>query len=98
MENKSYSWIVWDNVDGLVVKTDDYQEALTEYNKCVKWAREVVDCNDGFEKNENIVLAKVEKHFFSYDTGNPVIDYDENGEEFEVLDSTYWSWKEISYD
>jgi hypothetical protein len=89
-------WIVWDNEYGLMCMTVDRNEALREYERCKESARDYVDSNGEFDSNESVILAKVEKHFYSYDTGRLVIVEDEDGKETETKD-TYWDWKEDAY-
>lgn len=88
-------WIVWDDEQGLVCTTGDYEEALKVYERCKESAKEYARSNGEFTGEEDIILAKVDKRFHSYDTLKPVIKEDENGETIET-DDTYWDWDEIT--
>lgn len=84
-------WMVWTDEDGLCGIFDTKEEAEKEYEVQKKAYKNAFDGE--FYGNEHVVLAEVKKNFYSYDTKNPAIDYDEDGEEFETGD-TYWDWKE----
>lgn len=89
-------WIVYDNEEGLVGVYDNHDEALKEYTKCKNAQMDWVHEEGGFSTDETVILAKVEKHFYGYETDKKAIDYDENGEEFET-DDNCWDWKEDTY-
>lgn len=85
-------WMVWSNDSGLIVITNNKVEAMKEYEKEKQWYKYSFDHE--FYGDKRIVLAKVERDFYSHDTGNPVIDYDDEGNEVERNGETYWDWKE----
>ena len=85
--------MVYDNEDGLIGIFDSYEKALHEYNLCKEVQKEYVQRNNEFTTDEIIVIAKVERQFYGYETNEKVVDYDENGEEFETVDNS-WDWKE----
>ncbi len=87
-------WIVYSDIDGMSLMTDDKEKALKEYEEL---KRHYKDSFDGeFSTDEQVVLAKVERNFYSADTGERVVEEDENGEEYLTKD-TYWDWKEDIY-
>ena len=89
-------WLVYDNENGLVGIFDKKEEAEKEYQHSKKLMKDYVDIDGEFVRGERLVLAKVEKQMYSYDTKEPVIEEDEEGNEYETKD-TYWNWKEESY-
>lgn len=84
-------WMVWSHDEGLVITTDNREQAELEYEKSKQWYKNSFDGE--FYTDEHVILAKVEKQFYSADTGKPIIEEDENGEEIESTD-TYWEWRE----
>lgn len=91
-----YMWMVYDNENGLVGVFDEYDEALSKYEKCKATCEDWVHEDGEFSTDETVILAKVEKYLYSYDTGDPVKEENENGEEVNTGD-TYWDFKEIAY-
>lgn len=89
-------WIVYDNEEGLLGIYDNYDEALNDYEKCKASQKDYVQGEGEFTTDETVILAKVEKHFYGYETDKKFLDYDENGEEFET-DDNLWDWKEDRY-
>ena len=79
-------WIVCSNEDGIYLVTDDYEEALEAYEKLKGEAEQYVNSNGYFECDEDVILAKIDKRFFAYETENKVEDKYEN----------YWDFKEFS--
>lgn len=87
-------WLVWSYDDGVTMITVDKDKAIKEYEEL---KQSYIDSFDGeFNGDEHVILAKVEKRFYCADTGEPMIDYDDNGNEFETGD-TYWDWREDEY-
>ncbi|MDF2854254.1 MAG: hypothetical protein K0Q87_105 [Neobacillus sp.] len=84
-------WMVWSHDNGLVLTTDNKQEAEKVYDEEKQWYKNSFD--DEFTTDEHVVLAKIEKQFYSEDTKQPVYEEAEDGEEIETGD-TYWDWKE----
>lgn len=64
-ETNFEQWIVYDNEEGLVLLINDYEEALAKYEKCKKDCKDNVSNNGEFSSNETVVLAKVDKFFYS---------------------------------
>lgn len=80
---KKGEYIVHDNEDGLSIYTDNYSKALEEYEKCKKYCHDYVVDNAEFSGDERIILAKVEKVYFS----TPIGEFNEDEEEL-------WDFKE----
>ncbi len=85
-------WIVWSDTDDLCGIFRKEEEALKEYEHQKQWHEDNFDGE--FYGDEHVVLAKVKRNFYCHDTKEPVIDYDDDGKEFEKDDETYWGWKE----
>jgi hypothetical protein len=83
-------WIVYDWSEGLCGIFETKEEAEKEYEALKESNR--TQC-DEFYGEEEVILAKVEKRFYGYDTKKPVWVEDEHGNEIESAD-TYWGWKE----
>lgn len=79
-------WLVYDSDEGLVIVTDDYEEALAEYNELKKAWKDYVSKRDEFNGDERVILARIEKDFHSYET-------DEKAPEGD----NYWDWEESIY-
>lgn len=88
-------WIVWSRDDGVLCITDDREKAVSEYEETKQWYKDMFDGE--FDGDERVILAKVEKVFCCHDTGKPVIEYDDEGNEIELKDETYWDWKEDTF-
>ncbi|WP_242249325.1 hypothetical protein [Bacillus cereus group sp. BfR-BA-01328] len=81
-------WMVHDYEEGMVLITEDHEEALKKYKKYVKSVKGYVQDNDcEFEGDERVVLAKVERQTYAQATGR------------KVPGSTWdeWDWKEDKY-
>jgi hypothetical protein len=89
-------WVVYDSMEGLVCVTDDYNKALEEYEHYKESYKDYVRDNGEYSGDEQVILAEVKKNFFSYDTKEPVIEYDDDGNEVDTGD-TYWNWKEQEF-
>lgn len=89
-------WMVYDNEEGLVGVFSEYESALAHYEKCKATAEDYVSEEGEFTTDETIILAKVEKYLYSFDTKNPVMKEDDEGNEHPTKD-TYWGWKEDIY-
>lgn len=67
MKKNIEMWMVYTNEEGLVLITDDYDEALNTYNcekeQCENWASENLE----FTGEERVILSKIENHFFYRD-------------------------------
>ena len=81
-------WIVYDNEEGLVIQTDDYEKAVEEYEKQKAHQRQYAVDSGEFDENATVILAKVEKIMYPYDTGT-LAEASENQQ-------TYWDWKELN--
>lgn len=79
-------WIVYDWSDGLVGIFNDYEKAEKEYQEYKKHNKEQVDGE--FNGDEEVIIAKIDKRFYVYDTKRPVPTSPEN---------TYWEWKEDKF-
>lgn len=91
-------WMVFDSDEGLVGVYDNYTEAHTVYCKHVDGQQEASSCDNGFVSGEErVILSKVYKQLYPSDTGEPVLEEDEEGNEFATKD-TYWELKEEIYD
>jgi hypothetical protein len=91
-----WMWIVYDNEDGLIGIYEKHEEALQEYEKCKELQKNFVRGEGEFSTDETVILAKVERHLYGYETDKKAVDYDENGDEFETGDN-FWDWKEDIY-
>ncbi|OAK70077.1 hypothetical protein [Lederbergia galactosidilytica] len=89
-------WMVYDFEDGLVGIFEDKIKAVKEYKAYVESAKEYVDREGQFSLDERVILAKVERQIYGYETDEKATGYDENGEEFETGDNL-WDWKEEIY-
>jgi hypothetical protein len=87
-------WMVWCHDDGLVIITENKELAEQKYEETKKWYKDSFDGE--FTTDEHVVLAKVEKQFYSHDTGEEVFEEDEDGNEVETID-TYWGWNEDTF-
>lgn len=88
-KNRAGSWIVHDYEEGLVMITDDHEEAEREYELYKEETTDYVRNKGEFSGDERVILARIEKDFHSFDTGEPV-----EGESKE----TYWDTKEDIYE
>ena len=86
-------WIVCTGGDGICGIFRTREEAEKEYEKQKKF----YEPEDEVYGDERVILAKIEKQVYVRDTGEKVIDYDEEGNEFECKDLTYWEYKEEVY-
>ncbi|RYI30479.1 hypothetical protein EVU96_08685 [Bacillus infantis] len=89
-------WIVYEYENGVVYQGDNYEEAVKEYESYKEQTKDWVAQDNEFTSDENVILAKVEKHFYSQDTNKPVMEEDEKGNEYPTKD-TYWEFKEDIY-
>lgn len=89
-------WIVYNNIDGVYRLFDNRKDAEKEYQEVKEQMKDYVDIDGMFSRKERLVLAKVQKQTYSYDTKEPVMEEDEEGNEIETKD-TYWGWKEENY-
>ena len=87
-------WIVHDSVEGLVCVHDDYGIALKEYEKCKAEQEFAVADGEGYEGDQRVILAEVKRDYRVVDTGNPVIQVDNNGNEY-FPGGTYAAFKEF---
>ncbi|ARW58437.1 hypothetical protein [Bacillus phage Tavor_SA] len=81
-------WMVHDYEEGVVLITDNYEEALKEYEKYVESAKDWVQENGcEFDGEERVILAKLERQAYGSATGRT------------ISGSTYdeWDWKEEKY-
>lgn len=89
-------WIVWDYETGLIGTYESYDAALKDYKDAVSAVERCVREKGEFSTDEQVIIAKVEKHFYSFDTGEDVMKYDEKDNEIPTGD-TYWDFKEDDY-
>lgn len=89
-------WMVYENEEGLVCVTDNYDEALTTYKRCKENQEDWVRGEGEFSTDETVILAKVERYLYSVDSGKIVMEEDEEGNESPTKD-TYWEFKEDIY-
>ncbi len=90
-------WLVYDNDEGVLLITDNYEEAIKEYEKQKERVIDYVRGEGEFSTDEQVILAKVENILYSYDTKQPVIECDDEGDEIESKKDTYWDFKEDIY-
>lgn len=86
-------WLVHTHDEGLIGVFDSYEEALNEYKEQKESVRDYVRGENEFTSDELVILAKVERRFYSYDTKEPVMEEDDNGNEYPSKD-TYWDFEE----
>jgi hypothetical protein len=89
-------WMVYDSNEGLVCVTEDYNEALKEYEDYKENHKNYVAKYGEYEGDERVILAEVKKNFFCYDTKKPVVEFDDDDNEIDTGD-TYWDWKEQEF-
>ena len=58
--NKDY-WLVATNEEGILLTTDDFEEALTEYEKQIGDYKNYVNDNGYFFGCEDVILAKIQR-------------------------------------
>ncbi|MEF2965060.1 hypothetical protein V3851_04385 [Paenibacillus sp. M1] len=78
-------WVVFSHEEGLIGIFDNYDEALKEYKDSKDAYENYVYENGEHDPNEDIILAAINKRFYSYDTKNPTED---------SATTTYWDFKE----
>lgn len=88
-------WIVGTHEDRFFSIHKTKEDALKDYEERKKFYSPVGDEIKDIESM--VILAKVKKHVKYIDTGKPVIDVDDNGDEFERHDATYVDFKETDY-
>ncbi|MFA4132551.1 MULTISPECIES: hypothetical protein [unclassified Brevibacillus] len=88
--------IVYSNDEGLDGIYTDYEEALKAYEGAKSDLERYVRENGEFSTDELVVIARIDKQFFSIDTFKPVMKEDEQGNEVDTGD-TYWNFKELDY-
>ena len=99
MENKNIEmWMVYTNEEGVILITDDYDEAVLTYEsekqQCQDWANENLE----FTGDENVILAKVQKQFFYRDMNEKELDNLRNDMEDEFdEEACYGVLDEIKY-
>lgn len=79
-------WMVYDSEEGLVLTTDDYDEALKEYEFYKEGWKETIKSYGEFDETERVVLAEVKKDFYAAET----VHKNDEGE-------YYWDWTENHY-
>ncbi|MDU4051169.1 MAG: hypothetical protein E7H33_09655 [Clostridium perfringens] len=98
MKKNTEMWMVYTNEEGVVLITDDYDEAITTYNyekqECENWARENLE----FTAEEEVILSKIESHFFYRDMNKQELNKlkDEMGDQFDE-EACYGLLDEIKY-
>lgn len=88
-------WIVGTHEDSFFSIHKTKEDALRDYEERKEFYSPVGD--EIIDIESRVILAKVEKYVRYVDTGKPVIDVDDNGEEFERDDLTYADFKEANY-
>ncbi len=89
-------WIVYDSDRQETEVVDNYEKALAIYKEYIDDNYEYVAGEGEFTLNESVYIAKVEKHYYPYETDEKRVATDENGEEYET-DELLWDWKEDEY-
>lgn len=89
-------WIVYSNDQGMEGIYADYCDALDAYEKSKSDLERYVREDGEFSTDELVVIAKIEKQFYSFDTFKPVMQEKDDGSEQETGDS-YWDFKEDDY-
>ncbi|UED78093.1 hypothetical protein [Brevibacillus sp. DP1.3A] len=93
---KTEHWIVWDNEDGLIGTYESYDDALKDYENAKSAVERYVREEGEFSTDEEVIIAKIQKHFYSHDTEKAVMKYDEDDNEVPTGD-TYWDFTEDDY-
>jgi hypothetical protein len=79
-------WLVYDSEEKLYIVTDDYEEAKSEYERLKESWKDYVSKYGEFSGDERVILAKIEKDFYPYETHKKTPEGD-----------NYWDWKEEIY-
>lgn len=82
-------WVVFSHENGLIGIYDDYDKAVADYEEQKKEYEEYVDNSGEHDENEDIILAVIDRRFYSYDT-KTLIEQDEG--------QTFWDFKEDRWD
>lgn len=89
-------WMVFAYDEGLIGIFDTYEDALKEYKIQKESVEDYVRGENEILSDECVVLAKIEKHFYSFDTNQPVMVEDDEGNE-QYTNDTYWDFKEDTF-
>lgn len=87
-ERESNWWIVYEKEEDIIMSTTDYAEAVECYNKYKNSVRDWVEI---FTGEEDVVLAKVDKRFYSAPTGR----YNEGTEIWDFVEKEYGKGENI---
>lgn len=68
-DSNNTKWLVWNDDDGISTITDDYEEALNDYSKMVKEAKEYSNETGEVYEETKVILARMYKHFYSKKIG-----------------------------
>lgn len=79
-------WLVYDSEEKLVLVTNSYSEALAEYELLKNSWKDFIDENNEFNGDERVILARIEKDFYPYETDEETPEGD-----------NYWDWEESIY-
>lgn len=88
-------WIVWDWSEGLVGVYEKHYEAFNVYEELKALNKEIAQSECDLNGEERLILAKVEKQFYSFDTKKKMPVYFEGKEVYSPY--TYWDFKEESF-
>jgi|GEM_PF-4543669 len=81
---KELNYIVYDHHDQLVIQTDNYDEAIKEYEKCKEiWKQYVLD-GGAFGEEAKVVLAVVLKDFHASTVDDGSKDWDFHEDTYDV--------------
>lgn len=89
-------WIVYDSDRQEIEVTNSYEKALEIYKEYKDDNYEHAAGEGCFTLDESVYIAKVEKHYYPYETGEKKIEIDEDGKEYET-DELLWGWREDIY-
>ena len=77
-QQKESAWIVATDEEGIILTTDNLNEALAEYESQTEEYRDYVNDNSCFYGCENVILAKVQKRLYAIEEENSFMDWKED--------------------
>ncbi|MDQ0149143.1 hypothetical protein ACFO6R_06030 [Eubacterium multiforme] len=91
-------WLVYTNEEGMVLVTDDYNEAVTTYESEKERTKDWCNKNLEFCGEERVILAKVEKQLFYREMNKEELRTLQNNTEEQLdLDVEYGLLEEVEY-
>lgn len=87
-------WMVYDSEEGLIGIYEDLDVATKEYEKCKVDQEFTVADGVGFEGHERVILAEIKRDYRVVDTGEPIVEMNDDGEEHEP-GGTYATFEEF---